>query len=167
MQIALQPVDLQHPTLINLWQLYQYDLSEPNGIDTDPSGRYTMPFPNQATAFLIQASVQIPMIVGFALVVPGSYVLPDFQGHRINDLFILRRYRRHGIGRLCTAQLFTHYPGAWEIATYGVNTPAVAFWRSVIQSYTDGRYTETWHQNKHWRGFVQHFHADVAIPAGD
>ncbi len=60
----------------------------------------------------------------------------------MGQFFILRKFRRKGVGRGVAQATFDRFPGAWQIRALPVNTPAVAFWRSVVADYTGGRYEE-------------------------
>ena len=39
-------------------------------------------------------------------------------------------------------QVFDMFSGNWEVAQMERNTPAIAFWRSVVVEYTKGNYEE-------------------------
>ena len=126
MQIAVQPTNMTHPALLNLLQLYLYDLSNVAAADLSPSGRYNeaglrkeLEAP-EVTPFLILVGEQL---VGFAAVGTQSRVHPEFSGHSMIHFFIARRYRRHGYGRAAAYALFEQLPGRWEIGTYSANIP--------------------------------------------
>jgi predicted acetyltransferase len=63
-------------------------------------------------------------------------------GRLVDEFFVLRCYRRRGVGRALAYQTFDTYRGYWEVAEVSTNTPAQAFWRQVIDGYTQGRYRE-------------------------
>lgn len=162
MQVSLLSADDQQSTLAHLAQLYLYDLSEIEGLDVQADGLFADSFlaahwrePDRAS-FLIDCG---GVLAGFALADRRSRIHSggSFAGRSVAGLFVVRRYRRRGIGSAAAAQLFDRFPGRWEIATYGANVPALSFWRSVSDSYTGGRYHEVWHQDKDWRGSVQSF----------
>ncbi len=77
--------------------------------------------------------------VGFALVTRplGGARL------RLSEFFVAAAARRRGIGRSAALLLFNRFGGAWEIVEDEQNRAALAFWRSVIATLTDGRYRET------------------------
>lgn len=161
MKIALQTATPQHnPTLARLLQLLFYDLSVLDGHDVDLYGRFRVPALDpflaqpQHAAFLVTVEQHL---AGFALIGAHSMLQPDFGGRSVEALFVLRKYRRQGVGRAVATQLFDTFPGAWETALFATNIPALAFWRSVLTQYTGGRYTERWLQTEEWRGLVQSF----------
>lgn len=166
MQTAILPATgADRSVLKNLMQLYLYDLSEIEGIDVDERGRFSYPaldlYWTEAGRypFLIRVDGRL---AGFALVSQHSRLTGPFEGHTIAEFFILRRYRRMGVGRAAATQIFDRFPGRWEVATIATNIPAQAFWRSVIDRYTGGRYHEVWLQDERWRGPVQSFVTPVA-----
>ena len=80
-------------------------------------------------------------LVGFALLHAQTVHRPG-PGRLVEEFFIMRRYRRKGLGRLAATRLFDGYTGYWEIAAIGPNVPAQNFWRRVLSSYTRNRYDE-------------------------
>ncbi|OXL83988.1 hypothetical protein BCV73_13465 [Paenibacillus sp. SSG-1] len=49
----------------------------------------------------------------------------------LNSFFILKKYRRKGIGKLACSQFFELYPGRYAISQALTNIPAINFWKSV------------------------------------
>ena len=62
---------------------------------------------------------------------------------RLSEFFVASAARRRGIGRSAALLLFSRFGGAWEIVEDEQNRAALAFWRSVIATLTEGRYRET------------------------
>ena len=71
--------------------------------------------------------------VGFALVneAPSAYILPGCR-FRLAEFFILKRYRRTGIGLRAAQALFDRFRGRWQLSVLARNAPAIAFWRGVL-----------------------------------
>lgn len=164
MQITLLSAIDHKPTLANLMQLYLYDRSEIARDDVDDQGRFSYPC---FDCYWIEAD-RHPFLItvderpaGFALVSRNSRLRMPFEGHVVGEFFVMRKYRYVGVGRAAAIQLFDRFPGPWEVASPAINVPAQAFWRSVIQQYTGGHYTESWLQNATWRGPVQLFTAGM------
>lgn len=163
MQLSVDPAGPEErATIANLMQLYLYDFSEfdDEGADVDERGR----FPEyrylddywrdpDRHPFLIRADGRL---AGFALVRrlarPGSE--PTWG---MAEFFILRRYRRSGLGRRAAIVLFDRLPSRWEVGQIHANTGAIAFWRRVIAEYTAGRYSEVGTDDPAWEGPVQIF----------
>ena len=85
-----------------------------------------------------------PEPVGFALVTRRRATAGTDHGvdYRMSEFFIRHQCRRVGIGRSAATLIFDRFAGEWEILEYLRNPGAVAFWRSVLATYSRGRYTE-------------------------
>lgn len=81
-------------------------------------------------------------IVGFLVILFENHDVDPDPTHVIYDFMVLRKYRRHGIGRQAAIQAFDLYKANWKIAQMNTNEPAILFWRDVISKYTSGNYTE-------------------------
>jgi predicted acetyltransferase len=163
MQITLLPAAASEKlALANLAELYHYDLSEVNGADVNENGRFDATSLDaywtdaNCRPFLIRVDQRL---AGFALVHRQSRLYQAFNGYSIADFFVMRRYRRQGVGRTAAIQLFDSLPGTWEVSSSADNVPGHVFWRSVVDHYTDGHYAETWLQTPHWRGPIESFTA--------
>ncbi len=162
MKLKILAVPHNNAVLAALTQFYLYERSEIEPLDILDTGLFQntllQDFSDQFSveAFLIYDQVQL---IGFSLISQQSRLRMQFSGHTIETIFILRRYRRHGVGRHSAIKLFDRFPGSWEVATHGQNVRGMAFWRSVIDIYTNGNYEETWLQDANWRGTVHSFEA--------
>ena len=154
------------PALDSLVQLYQYDFSElargdPQHGDVRSDGRFHNIdlgrfFARKGhSAYLVRVNGQLG---GFALVSPGrSFRDPSEEVWWIDEFFVMRKYRRLGVGEHVATTLFEKFPGTWQVAQMDVNTGAQAFWRDVIGRYTDQRFEERWFEDENWLGPVQYF----------
>jgi hypothetical protein len=69
----------------------------------------------------------------------------------ISDFFIMRKYRRRGVGKEVAISLFEQFHGTWEIRQTFSNKNAYEFWKHVIKKYKcDGAYQEEMIQNNMW-----------------
>ena len=163
MRLTVEPATpAERDTLANLLQFYLYDFSEfhDEDADTDDTGRFReyrylddyWRDPDRHP-FLFRVDGRL---AGFALVRrlerPGSE--PTWG---MAEFFIMRRYRRLGLGRQAAVALFDRFPGRWEVGQVHENTGAIAFWRRVIAEYTAGRYSEVGTDDPNWPGPVQRF----------
>jgi len=105
--------------LANLLELYIHDLSEVFPIELGVDGRFgygSLPLywskPETHFAFLFRLNSRI---AGFALVARGSPATSDSQDLDLEEFFVLRSYRRSGIGRIAASLLFDHLPGHWVV----------------------------------------------------
>jgi predicted acetyltransferase len=145
--------------LRNLMELCQHDYSEYDGADVDEHGlfgyRYLDHYWTEAgrTAFLV---IVAGKLAGFALV--RTIEAQDKRlTHTVAELFVMRKYRRQGIGRQVAWRLFDLFPGHWSIAQEEGNRPAQSFWRQVIAEYTQGAYTDEVLETEEWHGPRQRF----------
>lgn len=70
-------------------------------------------------------------IVGFILIQSDPFTNPDRYDYLVNSFFILKKFRRRGLGKQAAHQLFQQLPGRYVIGQLSNNDPAIAFWRSV------------------------------------
>jgi predicted acetyltransferase len=73
------------------------------------------------------------------------------------EFFIMRKYRRQGIGEYVARQIFNQFPGAWQVGQIYENQSAIVFWRSVINRYSGGDFQEHELNNEIWHGPIQSF----------
>jgi predicted acetyltransferase len=73
------------------------------------------------------------------------------------EFFVMRRYRRKGVGLAAASAIFDRFKGPWEVRQRDENVEATAFWRRVIAHYTGGRYQEVRWDDAAWTGPVQSF----------
>ena len=142
------------PVLDRLLQLYEYDFSEYGGIDVDATGAFatvdtaTIWQPDDHV-FLIQVDDKL---AGFAFVSRHQSYIGDGRSLLLSEFFVMRKYRRRGIGEHVARRLFDQFPGRWELGTPSRNTAAHAFWRAVLGRYTNGRYKEIAEGCERWQG---------------
>lgn len=137
MQLDLIPATPnEEPILSNLLELYLHDFSEFHALDVGPDGKFgyaNLPLywndPDRH-AFLIKVDSKL---AGLALVKK----VPDATGHRsawdMAEFFILRGWRRNGIGTRAAHEVWKRFPGPWQIRAMQSNKPALQFWAHAIQ----------------------------------
>ncbi len=159
MNIAVLPVLVKDKSVIQrMMELYQHDFSEFENIDLDEHGYFGYPYldyywvEEDRHPFMIQVDGKL---AGFVLVNQCTY-LPDSQ-YSIAEFFILRKYRKRGIGRQVACYVFDLFSGCWEIHQIHANKVAQQFWRNVIGAYTAGNYTEIVIEEQNWQGVAQCF----------
>jgi predicted acetyltransferase len=124
--------------LTNVYPFYLHDLSEfdEHYYTLNDRGLWE---PDHLPSWL-QDDTDHPLIirqsetrVGFALVneAPSAYIMPGC-GFRLAEFFVLKRYRRTGIGRRAAQALFDRFRGRWQLSVFARNAPAIAFWRGVL-----------------------------------
>ena len=147
--------------LRQLFELYAHDFSEMTGGDIGFDGHFTpddflKDWWNAAGSFhpfLLRVDGHW---AGFAFVQVGSYIAPGRNAHWLMDeFFILRAYRRKGLGAWFAAELFKRFPGTWEVGQIAENTAATAFWRKLLNDVAPGQFEEIAVNNSEWQGVVQ------------
>ena len=166
-RIDLVEVDeAARPVLDNLVQLYQYDFSEysrgdPQHGNVREDGRFHNIDVDRYFAQSVRHAYLVRVdgeIGGFALVSPGtSFRDADETVWWIDEFFVMRKYRRLGVGEHVATSIFDRFPGTWQVAQMDVNTGAQVFWRDVIGRYTNDRFEERWFNDDQWLGPVQYF----------
>ena len=79
----------------------------------------------------------------------------------MDQFFVLKKHRRNGIGTAIALNVIASLPGYWEVGQMTNNLPAQAFWKRVIASHTQGKYTEHTLTSGWWQGIVQCFHSGM------
>jgi predicted acetyltransferase len=145
MLVEITPITIANkPILANLLELYQHDLSEIDGREFGSDGRYGYTYLDHYWTeegrhpFFLRVD---GAIAGFALVriVSGGDGRPEIH---MAEFFILRKYRRRGVGEGAASQLFDLFPGLWIVPELEGNLAAQQFWRRVIGRYTGGIFVE-------------------------
>jgi predicted acetyltransferase len=140
--------------LQRMLELYQYELWDQ---DLDARGEYGYSLDrfwsaDDCHAFVATVSGHY---AGFALA--DGAVKVGTTGHWMDQFFILKKYRRSGLGAALARHLFEALPGPWEVGQMPGNLAAQAFWRRVIPQYSGGAFTETALTSGWWQGSVQSF----------
>ena len=146
--------------LERLLQLYQYDSSEMLGGDTEEDGRFhfisvdSLWDDPKAHVFITKVDERL---CGIAIVIERSHFMDDQDATYMDQFFVMRKYRRGGVGTEIATRLFDRFPGQWEVAEVVPNVEALEFWRRVIGTYTGGNYEERFEESDLWHGPVQTF----------
>ena len=141
----VRATDAERAVIQNLGRLYVYDLSEFAGWPCPNDGLYeccdlSSYWGPDGMAFVIRADGEL---AGFALVDQRHDRGTSEPHYWMGEFFVLRKFRRQGIGREAASTILDLLPGAWEIAQVPKNRPAIAFWRSIAGRHTSGAFTES------------------------
>lgn len=148
------------PVLGNLLELYQHDFTEFDDRDIGNDGRFGYDYLDRywtedgRTRLLVRVGGKL---AGFALLKRGGHMAGDPRAMYVSEFFIMRKYRRRGVGAEVARRIFDRHPGTWEVAEMAANLPAQAFWRKIIGACTGGRFEERTFDDVRWRGPVQSF----------
>lgn len=125
-----------------LVQLYAYDYSEMYPTKLGPDGVFPVDAGFAELWTDTARHTRIMMVndeaAGFGIVrqaANGTFHMEHF--------FVVRKFRRVGLGRLAAYHFFKMFSGHWSVKQIAANPKAQKFWRSVINGYTAGRYHET------------------------
>jgi len=159
--IALSPAtNAERPALDNLMQLYIYDWSELRPLEVGDDGRFA-DYPLDAyweDAWRHPLLLRVDgRLAGFALVSERSHLTGAQGVFDMAEFFVMRGFRRKGVGRAAAAAAFDRFKGPWEIRQHDENAAATAFWRRAVDRYTGGRYREVRWNDRAWTGPVQLF----------
>ena len=132
----------QTSILANLLQLYAHDFSEFLDVEIGEDGKFTY---NPLPLYWMEAG-RHPFLIwvdgklaGFALVKKGSAFSGNENAWDLAEFFVLRGYRRRGIGTVAANQLWRRLPGSWEVRVMQLNVAAQRFWKQVISEFVARR----------------------------
>ena len=128
----------------NLMQYYFYDFSEYTDAGVTTDGKYGK-YPYLDNYW--EEATRYPFILtsddeyaGFVLV---RYIEEgDTSYYSIAEFFIMKKFRRNGLGREAAFKIFDRFKGGWEVSQIKSNGPANIFWRKTIDEYTGGDWVE-------------------------
>lgn len=128
----------QQPVLANLLELYAHDFTEFLDLQLQPEGRFGYPdlplYWQEEGRFPFLVKVE-GRLAGFALVRRGSRVRAAPEVWDMAEFFVVRRYRKRGIGAAVAHEIWRRIPGAWEVRVLESNAPARRFWAAAIGSF--------------------------------
>lgn len=151
--------------LQRMLELYQYELSDIWDQDLNASGefsyaldRYWSVTGNYAYVALVDGHY-----AGFALV-DDQVKLPGGE-YWMDQFFVMKKYRRNGVGCELAATVIHLHPGQWQVGQMTANHAARTFWHKALQaisteSFDEFTVTEGW-----WQGFIQKFASATTNPS--
>lgn len=156
MKIELVPVkETEKSILRQLMELYAYDFSEYDDADVNEHGLYGYTYfdyywtEDTRHPFFIRVD---GALAGFVLINEYCYVVKEPGTKSIAEFFVMRKYRRKGIGKSVAFQVFDRFPGKWEVIQHGENEPSKVFWEEIIREYTNGKYGQARVRTEWWEG---------------
>jgi predicted acetyltransferase len=156
-EVTQAAIDDKH-LIQRMLEFYQYDFSEFDDADLDSHGTYGYPWLDHYWSekgrcpFIIRVDGKL---AGFVLVNQNTYL--QTSEWAISEFFIMRKYRKHGVGKVVAFSMFDQFSGKWEVHELESNIPSQLFWRKVISEYTQGQYTETKISDERSPGPIQCF----------
>jgi predicted acetyltransferase len=170
--VSLEEVGAEAVVLLRrLMQLYLYDLGSIDGWRISEEGLFgnaghierLWSEPGRRS-FLIRLDGEL---AGFALIRDHA-TYAGAGTHEVSEFFVLRKFRRRGVGERAAIQLFDTAPGPWELTQLASNLPAQEFWRRVIGRYTAADFADFEHAHSDWgwpwQGRVMRFTTPATRP---
>jgi predicted acetyltransferase len=128
----------QESIVANLLELYAHDFSEFHPLELGADGRFGYkPLPlywsePDRYPFLIKVDGSL---AGLVLVKSESEVSGSEAVWDVAEFFIVRAYRRRGIGMQVAHQVWRTFPGSWQVRVMESNRAASNFWRRAIAAF--------------------------------
>ena len=135
------------PVVQNMGRFYLYDVSRYCGSGTG----WEIPNDGLYECFSFRHYFLEPTCYPYLIKVKGElagFVMVDQDGVTdditfcIAEFFILAKFQGRGVGKVAVQTLWAQSPGRWEVRVLPDNTPALTFWRGVIQSTVEKAYKE-------------------------
>ena len=129
----------QEPTVANLLELYAHDFSEFHDLEIGENGRFGYPplplYWSEPGRYPLLAKIG-GKLAGLVLVKRGSEVSGNLTVWDMAEFFVLRRYRRRGIGTQLAHEVWRSFPGPWEVRVMQSNVSADHFWERAVSTFT-------------------------------
>lgn len=128
----------QEPIVANLLELYAYDFSEFHPMHPGPDGR----FGYKGLSRYWSETDRLPFLVkvdgrlaGVVLVKRERGVLGTETVWDVAEFFILRMFRRQGVGKAVAHEIWRRYPGKWQVRVMASNYAGYRFWEHTIGEF--------------------------------
>lgn len=128
----------QSSIIAQLYELYTYEMTDLADFDINEDGFYRysdLPYYWQDSnkyPFLIWVNKKL---AGFVLIQKGSPIDENPDIWDIAEFFIMRKFRKQGIGQFVAKYIWSRYKGPWQVRVWDNNIVAHAFWNNVIQEF--------------------------------
>jgi predicted acetyltransferase len=134
----ISALEEQEPILANLLELYVHDFSEFIDLKLGADGRFGyrhLPLywkESNRHPFLIMVNDRL---AGFVFVRRGSEISNDADVWDMAEFFIVRGYRRQGVGMKVAHQAWNQLLGKWEVRVIDRNQKAMKFWGRAVSEF--------------------------------
>ena len=129
----------QQPVVARLLELYAYDFTEFRDLELGVDGCYGYPklrlywrTPGRHP-FLVKIESKL---AGLVFVKRGSELSGNEAVWDMAEFFVMRKYRRRGVGMHIAHDIWKRFPGSWEVRVIASNGPALRFWERAITAFT-------------------------------
>jgi predicted acetyltransferase len=128
----------QEPILANLVELYAHDFSAFIDLELGANGR----FGYESLPLYWQESNRYPFLItvnghlaGFVFLRKGSQLSGNEDIWDMTEFFVVRGYRRRGVGMKVAHEVWKRFPGKWEVRVRDRNQKAKEFWARAIAEF--------------------------------
>jgi predicted acetyltransferase len=144
MNVYIEEVLLNEENILrNMFEFYDYEFSQYLNFEVNKEGLFRRApvseylSNDEYHSFFIKSAERL---LGFVIL----KITNNKSSFEIEQFFILKKYNGKGIGKQAAIKIFDRFKGNWKVTQVERNYPAQAFWRKVIQSYSNNSYRETY-----------------------
>lgn len=148
MNLEIVPVKEEEKSILaHMIELYEYDFSEFTNNDVNSLGLYGYSYldyywtEDRRYPYFIKVDGKL---AGFVMVCGFCYISKDNETLFMSEFFIMKKYRKFGIGKLAAKEVLNLHKGKWELTVHPQNTIAQRFWLNVIEDCVGKNY-KTYH----------------------
>lgn len=148
MSVEVVPVLEEEKTILaRLIELYEYDFSEFDNKDVNALGLFGYAYldyywtEDRRFPYFIKVDGKL---AGLAMICDFCYVSKDRETSFMAEFFVMRKYRKLGVGTAAAKKVFSMHKGKWELTLHPQNLVALKFWRNVIEACVGDNY-KTFH----------------------
>ena len=128
----------QQSVIAQLYELYTYEMTDLADFDINDDGYYRY----QDLPLFWNTPNRYPHLVwvnnklaGFVLIQQGSPIDDNLDIWDIAEFFIMRKFRKKGIGQFVAQSVWKTHPGIWQIRVWENNIAAHQFWKNTINGF--------------------------------
>jgi predicted acetyltransferase len=158
---VIAATDADRATVANLIQLYLYDMTDEGAWPIGEDGRYGYDFLERfwRYPYLLRVDGEL---AGFALVIDECPLTGDKPCWFMAEFFVMRGYRRRGVGRQAVGELLSRHPGRWHIGVMRSHERAETFWSGTLGAQAELSSRVLMFDGDGWR--LRSFVADAGSP---
>ncbi len=131
----------QAPVIAQLYELYTYEMTDLVDFDINDNGFYGN---DELPLYWSEPSGRHPYLIfvgkklaGFVLIQWGSPIAANSDVWDVSEFFIMRKFRKKGIGQFVAHQIWNKFNGTWQVRVWDNNKTAHVFWETTIEKFTN------------------------------
>jgi predicted acetyltransferase len=155
MNITLEKAtEAEKPIFDRMMQLYIYDFTEFTGAEVQPDGTYaSLP---EYDDYWSHSLTHYPYLLKVDDKLAGFVLMKDNFGaydHFLAQFFVMRKYRKQGVGSDAARKVFAERPGRWGLYQLENNVPAQRFWDKLLAEVAHGDVRIHWEGIRRYQSF--------------